>query len=318
MELLLSIIIPCYNSGNFLQQTIDMLAKENLDQCEIIFIDDGSKDDTLSIIKQNIGRFKNIQFITRENRGVSASRNEGVSKAQGEYIYFLDSDDEITKGSIRFFKEKVLANSDCDLISFGYKMIGTNGHETYYVTHHLNGIKLINEQCADLFYRGLLFLNICSVIIKRALLVEKSIKFIEGLKIGEDFDFLRRVSLQAKNSLYFDRICFIYKRRFGSATNGHNNGVDFYKAVLNSFKGADDAEDILDKKTINYYLAARYAASLLKYMKSSHKSDDYNQFFVYNKKCLYKKMNKGRPKVMLAISFLRVFPVSLALRILKT
>ncbi len=319
MDLLLSIIIPCYNAGNFMQQTIDMLARENLDHCEIVFIDDGSKDDTLSIIKQNINRFQNIRYITRENRGVSASRNEGISKAQGKYIYFLDSDDEVTDGSIQYFKEKILANRDCDLISFAYKMIDTNGHETYYVNHRLNEKKFKNEQCADLFYRGLLFLHICSVIINRAFLVEKNIAFTEGVKIGEDFDFLRRVSLQANTSVYYDRICFVYKLRMGSATNGLKYfGNDAYTAALNSFNGADDAEGILDKKTINYYLAARYSSSYLKYLKSSQKSNEYNQFFLYNRECLYKKMNKGRPKVMLAISFLRVFPVSFALKVLKT
>lgn len=316
-KILLSIIIPCYNSGAFLQQTIDMLKREELSECEIIMIDDGSTDNTLDIMKMNISG--NIRYITRVNKGVSTSRNDGLRIARGKYIYFLDSDDEIAVGTINYYKQKIYEHPGCDLFSFGYKMIEMDGKEINYVSNNLNGRELMNEECADLYFRGLLFMNICSVLICREFLIEKGVLFEEGVQIGEDSDFLRKVSLKTSRVLYDARICFIYKLRQGSATNGH---VAYYEdanhnSLLLSFRAEEYAEKKLSKRTISYFLAARYCAGLVSYLKSSCQSDVYNRFFLTKRYCLYKPMNTGRKRVMLAIWTFRLVPIGILLSIFK-
>ena len=317
---LLSIIIPCYNSGVFLRKTIDMLDKEKTDHCEIIFIDDGSTDDTLDIIKRKSESSCNVRYITRENRGVSASRNEGMLAAEGKYVFFLDSDDEIAEGSVQYFQRIIEQYDDekYDILIFGYKKILTDGKEIEFVNHALNGCELKEEKCADLFFRGLLFMNISSVLFRREYLEKNSLFFEDGIKIGEDYDFLRRAALYSENALYNSKICFYYKLRRGSATDGNRRyDSESFKSLLLSIKTADLAQNRLDKKTINYYLAARYSAHLFSYLRAPFKSDQINSFFLLNRNCLFQSMNRGRRKVMLAIYFFRILPIRMIFKMYK-
>lgn len=319
MSCLISIIIPCFNSGRFLQKTIDMIENEDIGDCEIVLIDDGSDDDTLSIIEENSRRYGNIRYISRENRGVAASRNEGLLAAQGHYVYFLDSDDEITKGTLLHYKNRINKFFGFDLIAFGYKMIRNNGNEHLYVNHKLNGLVLKNQEFADLIFRSLLFMHICSVLFHRDFLIRNKFFFKEGIRIGEDFDFLQDVSLCSKRVYYDERICFIYKLRRGSATDGHHRyNSDFYKALLLCFRKADSAKGILEEQTINCFLATRYSAHLRLYLQSRYKSKELNGFFLQNRSCLYKKMHRSRPIIMLVIYFFRVLPIGFILKTLKS
>ena len=318
MACLLSIIIPCFNSAAFLQSTLDMLEDEDTDECEIILINDGSSDETLNIIEQNIKKYKNIRYISHENKGVSISRNEGLLSANGQFVYFLDSDDEITKGTLRYYKALIHRNINFDLLAFGYKMISTNGTEKLYVNQDMNGCILPNTKCADLFFRGLLYMHVCSILLNRGFLISNQLFFEENIRIGEDYDFIRKVTLYAKKTLYDSRISFVYKLRNGSATDGQKGyGSDHFQSLLLSFKTAKIAEGLLEKRTLNYYLAARYSAHLKSYLNSSYKAENVNLFFLENRKYLYRSMNSGRRSVMLAIFVFRFTPIRTILKLSK-
>ncbi|MGL5764482.1 MAG: glycosyltransferase family 2 protein, partial [Sarcina sp.] len=92
-----SVIIPLYNAGEFLKECLDSVIRQTLKDLEIIVINDGSKDNSDDIMKSYVKKDKRIRYINRENRGVSATRNEGIKNAIGEYIAFLDADDWVDK-----------------------------------------------------------------------------------------------------------------------------------------------------------------------------------------------------------------------------
>ena len=89
----LSIIIPCYNTEKYINKCLDSVLNSTLKDIEVIIINDGSKDSTLDIIKSY--KDKRIIIIDKENDGVAMARNDGIKKATGEYITFIDSDDYI-------------------------------------------------------------------------------------------------------------------------------------------------------------------------------------------------------------------------------
>lgn len=90
-ESLLSIVIPCYNDAEFIEQSVDSAVNQTYRNKEVILVDDGSNQETKAILK---GLESKIDIlITQENKGQSASRNEGIKAAHGEYILILDSDD---------------------------------------------------------------------------------------------------------------------------------------------------------------------------------------------------------------------------------
>jgi glycosyltransferase involved in cell wall biosynthesis len=95
-----SIIIPTYNYGRYLQETIQNLQEQTHDLWEAIIIDDGSNDGTDEIIKPFLQADSRIKYFKQKNKGVSAARNLGLQHAQGDYIQFLDADDMLSENKL--------------------------------------------------------------------------------------------------------------------------------------------------------------------------------------------------------------------------
>ena len=91
----ISIIIPCYNSEKYLADCLDSVLAQSFGDFEAILIDDGSKDDTLSIARVYAQKDPRVRVYAKENGGVAAARNLGLDHAQGEWITFVDSDDPL-------------------------------------------------------------------------------------------------------------------------------------------------------------------------------------------------------------------------------
>ena len=92
---LISVIIPCYNSGDLLERAIDSVLNQTWPEFEIILVNDGSSDKKTLKILNSYSYLKNLQLINQKNYGLSAARNKGVQYSNGYYLFFLDSDDWI-------------------------------------------------------------------------------------------------------------------------------------------------------------------------------------------------------------------------------
>lgn len=99
----LSIIIPTYNVQDYLERCISSCLNQNIDinSYEIIVVNDGSQDKSLSIAQKLAAVYNNISIISQSNAGLSAARNKGLSLAQGEYVWFIDADDAIKTNSLK-------------------------------------------------------------------------------------------------------------------------------------------------------------------------------------------------------------------------
>ena len=93
----LSIIVPMYNVEKYIQRCLSSIINNKgfLENCELIVVNDGTKDNSESIARKIIEGLPNTQIIVQENQGLSAARNIGLSRAIGEYVWFIDSDDWI-------------------------------------------------------------------------------------------------------------------------------------------------------------------------------------------------------------------------------
>ena len=92
---LISIIIPVYNAELFLDECIKSLIKQTYKNLEIIFIDDGSKDESKKIIEKYLNIDSRIKYFYKENGGACSARNKGLEEMTGEYVCFVDSDDYV-------------------------------------------------------------------------------------------------------------------------------------------------------------------------------------------------------------------------------
>lgn len=117
---MVSIIIPVYNVSNYLQQCLDSLKKAigNV-PTEIIIINDGSTDDSEEICRNYANNRQNVILVNKSNGGLSDARNAGIARANGDYIYFLDSDDWMASGALEDLY-KVAIYENCDVVQGGY------------------------------------------------------------------------------------------------------------------------------------------------------------------------------------------------------
>lgn len=98
---LISVIIPAYNVESYIEETILSVKNQTFSDWELIIVDDGSTDKTYAVIRKAIGSIQqHVTVLRQENRGLSAARNAGLQQAAGAYIYFLDSDDRLTKDAL--------------------------------------------------------------------------------------------------------------------------------------------------------------------------------------------------------------------------
>lgn len=118
--MILSIIIPIYNAELYLRRTLDSVLNQGLynSEWELILVDDGSTDDSLSICKEYQKKFPNlINIISKNNEGVSSARNDGLGRAKGKYIYFMDADDYLMPGGFRYLIDNFL-DEEYDILTF--------------------------------------------------------------------------------------------------------------------------------------------------------------------------------------------------------
>ena len=99
--MLLSVIIPCYNSSQYLPGAVDSVLENFDDQVEIIVVDDGSTDDIGSVLEGLKQRYLQLHSISQSNQGVAVARNNGAKSSKGDFLLFLDADDVICPGGLR-------------------------------------------------------------------------------------------------------------------------------------------------------------------------------------------------------------------------
>ena len=200
-NILLSIIIPLYNSEKVIEGTIGNLLSSSFlnDECEILLIDDGSKDNTECICKRIISNYSrhHISYYKRENQGISKTRNFGLLMARGKYVFFHDHDDKFE--SIKLLEIiDLLKNTSFDLYVFGANRIIDNLVTPYIsIRYTPNDSASIVEQLLKACFKvgqndGFInhFGSVWSNIYSKKFLDENKIKFKHLIHYEDDFNFL--------------------------------------------------------------------------------------------------------------------------------
>ncbi|MBQ4626944.1 MAG: glycosyltransferase family 2 protein [Clostridia bacterium] len=124
----ISVIVPAYNCENLICETLDCLLNQTLKDIQIIIVNDGSTDGTAAVIDRYAKKDSRILSVYQENAGVSAARNNGIDRAEGEYLLFLDSDDLLSTNALERLTEK-LDKTGADLAICRVQRFGYGGEE---------------------------------------------------------------------------------------------------------------------------------------------------------------------------------------------
>lgn len=130
-DVVISVIVPVYNVQNYLKRCLDSLICQTFKKIEIILVDDGSTDDSLSICQSYQKKDPRIKIIIQENSGLSAARNSGLKMANGKYLMFVDSDDFVSRDYCKIALEGI-KKYKCDILLFDlyYVVDGTKNLQT--------------------------------------------------------------------------------------------------------------------------------------------------------------------------------------------
>ena len=122
---LVSIIIPCYNASRYLNDVFLSVKNQTYQNLEVIFVDDGSTDDTGKMLDEFAKSYSKAKIIHKENGDVSSARNAGIKKAKGKYIYFMDSDDIIHPNTI-FYSYNLIVKYLADVVCSNYQAMSND------------------------------------------------------------------------------------------------------------------------------------------------------------------------------------------------
>ena len=207
---LVSIIVPCYQSGQTLERTISSIQAQTVKDWELIAVDDGSKDDTWSVLQRLAENEPRMRIVHQENAGVSAARNAGMEIAQGEWLSFVDADDHLLLHALAHLLS--LTDADTDIVCGAY--------EIRFADQDGKIEKVEKHSCADgdlqavleSLIRGDSALNsMCARLYRREMIEKHGIRAPKGVKVGEDVLFNLDAFMAARAWRMSEETIYIYE-----------------------------------------------------------------------------------------------------------
>lgn len=216
MEDLVSIIIPIYNTEEYLAECLESLILQTYRNIEIILINDGSTDNSLSICKEYASHYSFIKVFSQKNAGQGSARNLGISKCSGNYIMFVDSDDWVDQEIVQKLYNNIRI-SDSNVAVCNYKRTYQNQFNHSYKVEE----KISPNQIVDLAYEPKLLNQIstftCGKLINKEIFDKYALKFQHHF--FEDVAMMPVLFVLAGRISFIDDALYYYRNRTGSTSN---------------------------------------------------------------------------------------------------
>lgn len=258
---LISIIIPVYNVEPYLRRCLDSILSQSNGNWEAIVVDDGSTDRSGEICDEYALQDSRIRVIHQGNKGVSNARNTGLGNVTGDWIWFVDADDEIVEGSLDLITNFIINNS-CDTIFSGLINVMTDGSEvndSVSLQVHITKDEFLLNKYA--FQNGM-------ILFSREVIECNGLRFNPNVKIGEDLEFQYYYLIWCARPVSIDRCLYKYYRRPGSAMMG---GMTLQRRMNDSLTIVSRFADSIIMENISYmpWLSSRLTKMLKAGMQSA-------------------------------------------------
>ena len=201
----LSIIVPVYNVEKYLARCIDSILNQSFTDFELLLIDDGSKDSSGSICDAYAEKDSRIRVFHKENGGVSSARNVGLDNANGEWIYFVDSDDELKDSGIKTMIGCI--SDEVDMVLAGIEEYFEDGSLIYSVSVKINELMSPSESvqiCYEKYSRYYRYLGyMCIRLFRKKIIEDHRIRFDESISVKEDTLFIIQYLCNCSGKTFF-------------------------------------------------------------------------------------------------------------------
>ena len=258
-----SVIVPVYNTSEYLAKCLGSLVSQALNELEIIVVNDGSTDDSQKIIDEFVAKSDKIKAFQKPNGGLSDARNFGIEKATGEFIGFVDSDDFVDEKMFETLYS-LAQKHDAEIAFCDLEKVNEKGEAFRGLPQSPQLPEKINLE-EDLTIFGEMSCFACNKIFKRELFEHE--EFIQGIHF-EDIELIPKLILKSKVIAKTNQPFYKYFERQNSITKSHTEkGLDMFTAVenvKNTFEQSDYChnEDELERFLIlqAFYSFAAYVA----------------------------------------------------------
>lgn len=246
----ISIIIPIYNIENYISQCVDSILNCKIDNFEILFIDDGSTDNSSKICKNYCKKNQNMHYYYKKNGGASSARNFGLKKAVGEYVWFIDGDDFIANNKDVNY---IIQSAKEDFIQF--KMCYF--YEKQQKIRLLKNIECKFSSFKDNLYTqvqsGTISISPCDKILKRKLIIDNDVFFEEGI-VAEDIDWSLKLFLHVSTFKIVNKDIYVYRQqRKGSVSSAATNKtIESLYFIINKWNNYDYDDEMIEKIYVSY------------------------------------------------------------------
>lgn len=250
-----SVIIPVYNTEAYVEEAVRSIMTQTLRDIEILVVDDGSTDQSLTILERLAKEDDRITLISQNNRGLSEARNAGLDQAHGAYIYFMDSDDLLEADAMELCYNRAEAEQ-LDLVIFDATSFGTDDAAQKFTysripivgTQCKSGRKLLAQMLEKKCYRA----SVCLNFIRYSYLLQIKLRFSAGI-LHEDELFTPQLYLGAARIAGINRNFFHRRMRLGSIMNNDfsERNINGYMTVIRDLHEFGQPREKSDRVLIN-------------------------------------------------------------------
>lgn len=230
----ISVIIPVYNMADRVGRCLDSIVSQSFKDIEILLIDDGSTDGAADVIKEYSIADSRIICVRQENSGVSAARNLGIGKALGDYILFIDADDEIEEDYLRNIADKA-RSTDADILVWGIKLCFEDGHVEEWKPK-LEGVFdrkafLMAFPSEQYWHHKGLYGFVSNKLLKKSIVDRYNLRFDQTMTLMEDYDFFLRGYARCESFYCFPETGYLYHIS-GSGSDSGRYSDSLYRQLI--------------------------------------------------------------------------------------
>lgn len=220
-----SVIVPVYNSSPYLGDALGSVLAQTLRDIEVVCVDDGSTDGSAAILAAAAAKDARIRVLSQENRGQGAARNRGLEAARGDYVYFMDADDELAAPDALARLAEEMARESLDLIFFDAETRPDPGvtpadgalrAEDYIRRHDYTAVRSGRALFAEMLRRREFSVSPCLMMLRRAFVETHCLRFPAARIFYEDNVFMTRVVLAAERASHRPWPLYVRKVHAGS------------------------------------------------------------------------------------------------------
>ncbi|MBE6677737.1 MAG: glycosyltransferase [Ruminococcaceae bacterium] len=265
----ISIIIPVYNKARYLSTILEQIKNQSFKDFECILVDDGSTDGSSDICDSFTKQDCRFKVIHKDNAGVSAARNTGLDIACGDYITFIDADDEIENAYLEVLYAPTV-KTGADMVVGGCKKFWDNSDRNIDVLCPFEGLIDINDvfkSFAEVQYKSGIYGVCCNKLLSAKII--ENIRFNPKIRLAEDLEFYLTVYPRLSNIYFLPERLYLYRQQAeNSSVIVKDKDIDYFTQLniqLKLYRMLEKAgvkTDVVTAKIYNYvYLCIFYAAN---------------------------------------------------------